>query len=105
MSTEDFVKHTSRYNSPKPSKFGHCSPEDGGTNDNFSDSQIGDVADEEDYKQERSQTHNLQKGLAKEDDTATANQIGRPTANLSGKYTSCTNKNDSLQFQLNHVRV
>ena len=70
MSTEDFVKHTSRYNSPKPSKLGHCSPEDCGTNDNFSDSQIGDVADEEDYRlgaQERSQSNYLQKGSAKDD--------------------------------------
>ena len=31
---------------------------------------------------------------------------GRPTAaNFSGKYTSCTNKNDSLSFQANKRMV
>ena len=36
------------------------------------------------------------------EDTVILANYGRPTAaNLSGKYTSCTNKNESLSFQAN----
>lgn len=74
------------------------------TNGGFSDSQFGDIADEENYTglpAEASASSPKIKLNANEDTVILAN-YGRPTAaNLSGKYTSCTNKNESLSFQAN----
>ena len=39
------------------------------------------------------------------EDTVISLNMGRPTANLSGKYTSCTNKNESLSFNVNRRLV
>ena len=78
--------------------------EDSGTNDAFSDSQFGEIADEEDYKGERAMHErdlNSLSNAGSSSDIVVALQqpMNRPTMNFSGKYTSCTNKNDSLNFQ------
>lgn len=78
------------------------------TNGGFSDSQFGDIADEENYTGLAPAdlfTIPLQAAAAdgvNEDSSNAFFNYGRPTAaGLSGKYTSCTNKNESLTSQAN----
>lgn len=81
------------------------------TNGGFSDSQFGDIADEENYTgaapievfANPSQAIPADHG---NEDSSTFVNYGRPTAaGLSGKYTTCTNtnknRNESLSFQAN----
>ena len=68
------------------------------TNGGFSDSQFGDIADEENYNGAPAEVSASSPQVGNEDTVIFVN-YGRPTAaNLSGKYTSCTNKNESLSF-------
>ena len=79
------------------------SSDDCGTNDAFSDSQFGEIADEENYvgvrERDLNSLNNQEEDgmVGGEDACHTMIPQGRPTAHLSGKYTSCTNKNDALQ--------
>ena len=77
--------------------------EDSMTNGGFSDSQFGDIADEENYTglPAEASANSPKIKINGNEDTVILN-YGRPTAaGLSGKYTSCTNKNESLSFQAN----
>ena len=69
------------------------------SNDAFSDSQFGEIADEENYKgipeQDFGALINAEENMH-EDTIVIQNHLARPTANLTGKYTSCTNKNETL---------